>query len=463
MTLAEPELPRRSRKSGTSRFSEVTLIADPLYGYIEITRRRAGETSEQDLILSPWLQRLRRIRQLQSAGWVFPSAEHSRYVHLLGAMHLASMFARRIDTSLRAAFSDAPSPACVEETLRIAGLLHDVGHGPFGHFFDQTWLHQWKINHEDIGRQIISDHLAEIISSLRSSPSGRFESGESIDPMWVSWVMADAEIPGYKPPAWLKACKPVLCGPATVDNLDYVPRDAHMCGVSLGPVDIRRLIHYTFVSDKGLVLHSHASGALEMFLASRLYMYTQVYLHRTQRRLDLSMREIFADTVKLILPENPLDNLAEYQRLTDWNLLNTVDVWMYATPGSDERRLAEAWHRIVHLDLEWNLAFETVAHREVNLEAVEVAIRDALPQGINPDDVQIDVASATVAPQNPMDEDGFVAIYDPLSGDIERTRTAEVMSRLPQYNRMIRVFTKDKTRLQSLHDAVRGAMKLVKP
>src|ERR1035438_2480435 len=141
MTTTKKRVTTRKRTRTSSslgaaeRFRQVNLIADPLYGYIEITKDRPGEASERQLLDTVWLQRLRRVHQLQSAWWVFPSAEHSRFTHLLGAMHLASLFARRVDASLRVAFPDAPSPALVEETLRIAGLLHDVGHGPFGHFF----------------------------------------------------------------------------------------------------------------------------------------------------------------------------------------------------------------------------------------------------------------------------------------------------------------------------------------
>ena len=157
------------------------------------------------------------------------------------------------------------------------GLLHDVGHGPFGHFFDHEVLEQWHLDHEVVGRHLVTHQLADIIGSLRASPSDRFAGGEHIDPMWVAWVMADADIEGYTPPGWLHALKPILCGPATVDNLDYVPRDAYMCGISLGAVEVQRLIHYTFVSGDSIVLHAHAAGALEMFLASRLYMYLQDY------------------------------------------------------------------------------------------------------------------------------------------------------------------------------------------
>ena len=438
-----------------SRFSEVNLIADPLYGYIEITKGSGGASGERDLLDSPWLQRLRRVHQLQSAWWVFPSAEHSRFVHLLGAMHLASLFARRVDASLRDAFPDAPSPACVEETLRLAGLLHDVGHGPFGHFFDQEVLAQWNLDHEDIGRALVREDLADIIGSLRASPSGPFEPGESIDPMWVAWVMGDAGIPGYEPPGWLRACKPILCGPATVDNLDYVRRDAYMCGIALSPVDVQRIIHYSFIAGDTMVLHMHAAGALEMFLASRLYMYTHVYHHRTGRRFDLAMHEIFADSIRLMLPGNPLDHRADYVQLNDWALLEAAQRWSRAPRGTEERRLGDAWARLLRRDLHWHLAYETIAHRGADVSTLYERLVEVVPEVAARARIHVDVVSARIAPHNPMADHGFVVLFDPIQGTVERTRTAEIIERLPQHNQLVRVFTDNVDAIAELHAATR--------
>lgn len=441
------------------RYADVNLIADPLYGYIEITKGRGGVAGEQSILDSRWLQRLRRIHQLQSAWWVFPTAEHSRFSHLLGSMHLATVFARSIDRSLRASFVDTPSPALVESTLRLAGLLHDVGHGPFGHFFDQEVLARYGMDHEDVGRRLIVEELGELIASLRAAPQGPFEIGESVDPKAVAWVMAPADLPGYEPPAWLRACKPLLCGPATIDNLDYVPRDAYMCGVSVGGVDVRRIAHYSFVTpDEGLVLHARAVGALQMFLVARLYLYTNIYFHRTVRRIDLSMREIFAETVERLLPGDPLEHRDAYARLTDWSLLEAAERWRDAAPGTRERTLGDAWAGITHRRLRWHMAYETQMRTGTDVDGLGARISAALPAEHHTARVVVDLASASVAPANPMTDDGFVAIYDPLRERVERSRTVELVARLPQYNQLLRVFTDDRDALEAVGVATAAAL-----
>src|SRR5260370_37135910 len=104
--------------------------------------------------------------------------------------------------------------------------------------------------------------------------------------------------------------------------MDYVPRDSYICGVAAGPVDIQRILHYSFISERGLTLHAHAAEALYMFLSSRLYLYEQVYFHRTVRRIDLQLREVFRSTVELILSGNPLDRLDQYFTFSEWALLS---------------------------------------------------------------------------------------------------------------------------------------------
>src|SRR6266571_819021 len=110
-------------------FSSESLLSDPVHGYITFTAAKGHEEpTEQTLIDHPWVQRLRRIHQLQSAWWVYPSAEHTRFQHVLGAMHLASRAIAHLYPSLCEACGREPVPsrAYVESLLRMAALLHDV-------------------------------------------------------------------------------------------------------------------------------------------------------------------------------------------------------------------------------------------------------------------------------------------------------------------------------------------------
>ncbi len=195
-------------------FAAVNLISDPIHGYVELTKRLtapestaaglpAEDVAEEDLLDTAWLQRLRRISQLQSARWVFPTAEHSRFTHGLGVMHEAGLWARALYPSLRSTLAGlgepVPSEGLAVETLRMAGLLHDVGHGPFAHFFDDHVLAAFdapadarrpagkRLTHEDLSGRIIEDELGPLLAGLRRAPGAvaerdAFADDEAIDP-----------------------------------------------------------------------------------------------------------------------------------------------------------------------------------------------------------------------------------------------------------------------------------------
>src|SRR3989304_3454514 len=160
-------------------FQQEQLIYDPIHGYIPFTPsvstesldKSGEEVSEEQIIDHPWLQRLRQIHQLQTAWWVFPTAEHTRFQHVLGAMHLASRAVGTLFDSLKEVCPDVPSRGYVESLMRLAALLHDVGHGPFGHFFDKNYLADYDLTHETIGREIIRRDFADLIRRIRCNPN----------------------------------------------------------------------------------------------------------------------------------------------------------------------------------------------------------------------------------------------------------------------------------------------------
>jgi HD superfamily phosphohydrolase len=438
-----------------AEYSRVNLSSDPIYRYLRITKGGHGGVpglaSEQDLVDSAWLQRLRRIHQLQSAWWVFATAEHSRFQHALGSMHLAGEWARHLYPSLSATCASTPSAALVEETMRMAGLLHDVGHGPFGHFFDENYLDTWGIDHEAIGRELITGALAGLVGSLGASPHADFEPGEHVDPRWVAYLISSAELAGFEAPGWLAALKPALVGAYSADNMDYVPRDSYICGVATGPVDVQRIVHYSFISERGLTLHAHAAEALYMFLNARLYLYHQVYFHRTVRRIDLQLREVFRPTIELLLGGNPLQRLDRYQMLTEWSLLSDVDRWAQGHGDPRQRELGAAWAEVVARRLKWKLIYQGHTDaKEIPSGALTVTrqqfaseLRERLPKGLHDIVFEVDVAAQESRAFNPMTETADILIYEPLENRYQQSRVLDLFKRLPVRMALFRIFAHD--------------------
>jgi HD superfamily phosphohydrolase len=427
------------------------LIADPIHRYILYTRPGAipGEASEQDILDTSWVQRLRRIPQLQSARWVFPAAEHSRFQHSLGAMHLAGRLAQQLYPSLHAIFPDGPSAPLMEELLRMAGLLHDVGHGPFGHFFDDNFLVDYDLTHELVGQRIIREELGDAIRNLRRSPSGAFAAGERVDPEWICYLMGKAYTqPREEHPRWLAHLKPLLSGVFTADNMDYVLRDAYMCGVAVGPIDVERIIHYAFFSEEGLTIHRSGLGAFIMFLNARFYMYANVYYHRTTRGIDLHLKEIFRDTMRIAFPYDLRKELHPYLHLTEWTLLEEVGRWHDAA-DAERKALGAEWRQILDRRLKWRMSHEVVldvfepkrGQGFLDVETVERRVSAYLPPHLKGVPFRIDMALQDPRPLNPLKMgDRQIYVYDPATERVGKEPLTEILKYLPGKVAQCRIF-----------------------
>ena len=415
-----------SGKRIQDKFRSETLVQDSIHGYISIPSpervRSQDETAfERDLIDSPWLQRLRQIHQLQTAWLVYPTAEHSRFQHVLGVAQLASrVWAMWSDSFYRAldelGEANAPSRNCLEETLRVAGLLHDVGHGPFGHFFDDHFLSRFKtragerLTHETLGGEIICTQLSDLVSGLRRSPSGEFEPGERVAPEDVAFLITrpKANASDQSRPKWLRMLRDLFSGLYTIDNMDFVLRDAYASGFDMQPFDLERLLHYSFFTSKGLTIHQKGLPTLQRFLTARADLFRSIYFHRTVRAIDVALADLFRECADLLYPYgNPIDSLDEYQRLTDWSLLSDVATWNRA---SDPRKkaLAEQWRNFINRKIAWRLVAEkTIYYHEgdgeetsifASQELFEAALRAKLPQERRATPLRFDIARCAFRP-----------------------------------------------------------------
>lgn len=288
----------------------VAEIRDPVHGYVRMS------AVEKELIDSPFVQRLRRIHQLAGSYLVYPGATHTRFDHVVGTMHVAGQIAESLAQS-----------AHLEEDgvqeVRIAALLHDVGHGPFSHMYEEVLSGREAQSHEDISQRIILEtSVGDILRRNGYSPKkmsefavGRQRSKEPF-------------------------MNEIIAGSLSADMMDYLPRDSYFTGVEYGMVDAQRVIDSLHVAGGRLVIDDAALYAYEALLLARYEMFKAVYFHRTVRAAELMLIR----SMKLadeVLGLTDLTDMDRYLDLTDEVVLHRLVTLKPSTPRLREaRRLA---------------------------------------------------------------------------------------------------------------------------
>jgi HD superfamily phosphohydrolase len=275
------------------------------------------------------VQRLRRVRQLGLASLAFPGAEHTRFSHAVGTAHVMQSLQRRID----ACSDELPVDQRLDDEARAEGLaaalLHDLGHGPFSHLFEEVLPH--AKHHEQWTQEILLDPDTEVHRALESISAGMAER------------VADLLNGNYR----LGYHSQSVSGTLDVDRADYLLRDSHMTGVRYGLYDLDWLLQaltFTCVDDQWVLAIQGPKGLppAESFFLGRHFMHQQVYHHKTTRAADALVRAIFMRVSELISdgrPPVPLLpafraaalgeslSLDEYLRLDDAELLTCVGAW----------------------------------------------------------------------------------------------------------------------------------------
>ena len=434
-------------------FQRESLVHDPVHGYVPfVSVAPDGETSERQLLDHPWLQRLRQIHQLQTAWWVYPSAEHTRFQHVVGAMHMASRAVDGLYESLHeVCHGELPSRHGVECLARVAALLHDVGHGPFGHFFDAHFLKpHYGLTHETLGAHIIQHELGELLQGVRECPAGRMNDDERIDPAQVAMLI---QRPTHDDagdwPRWLVLLRSLFCGLYTVDNMDFVLRDAYMTGYSHRAYDMERLLRYSFFSDSGLTIHQRGVGALVKFMQTKSELFRAVYFHRTVRSIDKTLEGLFRESRELLFPGNPIEMLDQYRHFTEWSLLIDVSRWS-ASDDPATRELGERWDRLLQRQVDWiavddrNVTYESGESEQASIfsdaSLLERAIRTKMPEELSEMPMQIDLPRHIYRPDALAATSGQNFQYNPSTGAVRPLTDDQLFKQLPVAHRACRVY-----------------------
>ncbi len=295
------------------------LLRDPVHDLIAFDLSRDEDRLLLALIDTVEIQRLRRVKQLGMAHMAYQGAEHSRFSHSIGVLHLARRMLAQVERQV-------PAPQEWRVATMAAALLHDVGHGPFSHVMEKFF----REDHERWSERVILSEHTEVNRVLRA-----------FDPQLPKLVTR--VIAGDSEPRWLSS---LISSQMDADRFDYLLRDSHMTGVKYGVFDLERLILLLRLHDDGerIVVASKGLLPVEKYLQSRYHMYRQVYYHKTVTAAEAMLmavlgraRDLAKETGAIpcvgentplfkVLSDGGLE-LSDYLALDDSILLSAMNQW----------------------------------------------------------------------------------------------------------------------------------------
>jgi HD superfamily phosphohydrolase len=250
------------------------VFRDPIYGYIKVDYKVI-----HDLIDTREFQRLRRVSQLSGVSEVFPTAEHSRFTHSLGAYEVA----REILESVEGA--NSIDEYC-QVLLLVTALLHDIGHGPYSHAFERVL----SKSHEEIGCLIITSPDTDINKVLLKY---------NINPLDIKNILLHE---GKYP-----LLESLTSSQIDVDRMDYLARDAYFTGATYGAIDRLRILRSMIIRDNLIYFRPSGVNSLENYIMARYHMYWQVYYHKAAKGYDLLLESLYRRIFDLYKNEKELD------------------------------------------------------------------------------------------------------------------------------------------------------------
>ncbi len=311
------------------------IYRDSVHNIIRVNTDTGEGRLLVSLIDTPEFQRLRRIRQLGLAYFAYQSAEHSRFTHSLGAFHLAA----RMIAKLRRSYTITDE---AQTAVRVAALLHDIGHGPFSHVIESIL----DFHHEQFTIDAILSSETEV---------GRLLKAHSAElPLNVAAIIRG----DFRP----RALAQLVSSQLDVDRMDYLLRDSLMTGAKYGIYDLEWIVKSIEINEADDHLYVSAPGiyAVEDYLQARYYMYRQVYFHRTLRSAEVVLRMLLRRAFSLFqngssvwcAAGTPMERvlagekltLAEHLELDDTDVMHSIKRWQH----EDDPTLADLAKRFLN-------------------------------------------------------------------------------------------------------------------
>ena len=409
-------------------------VRDPVQGYIGLT------DIEKQVIDTLPVQRLRGIKQLSIGSMAYPGGDHTRFAHSLGVMHIAGQITERLRASVT--ISDDEWQA-----VRLAGLLHDVGHGPFSHSSEEILVKYRGLNHEQLGKEVVEkSELADVLKGCG------FEPKDIID------LTFGTEVKGKR------YLHQITASQVDADKLDFLVRDSYYTGVEYGRIDISRLIQAMDVIGDEIAIDLKALYALEAFMIARYEMFLAVYYHRSVRSAEIMLHKAM-DYTHDIIGLTTFKNIDEFLRMDDAYVQTKLRELDPEAVDPEKRSLVEkaknlmarldrrdllkaAYQRDVHIRDPYVaklLSDEAVRHQKEK----EIAEKS----GVDPEFIVVDVPTLDSIPYYPREIDPMEVPVFKVGSDGKKERVAlsshsRLINVLKGYIDIIRVYTLPEYRKQ---------------
>ena len=389
-------------------------IIDPIHDFVRVYEH------ELSIIDNPIFQRLRRIRQLSGAHLTYPAAQHTRFEHSLGVMHIAGQAGHALNEKGFLKPDDI-------EILRLAGLLHDIGHGPFSHLFEEI-IQKKKMSHEDFGKEIIL-----------KSEIGDDVTKNGFDKKLITKIaFGDSKF---------QYLNEIVSGALSADMMDYLLRDGYFTGAEHAKVDHKRMTQSLDVYKKKLALERSALYSFESMMHSRYQMFKAVYFHKTVRAAEVMLLEA------LRLSDDEFGftsfNLNEYITLTDEYILSTL-ISSKSSKLKQARQFAQDYQNRKLL----KCVFERILTSQTNLQKIqtdELRILISKKSKVREEEIFVDSSVTPSIPLAPSKNESKSIILTSIEN--EKSIASEmpiseipVVSAISGFMNILRIYTKQNNR-----------------